>query len=87
MVSGQTIKNRSAGVVADGGDESSLSGLRSIVTTRLADMVRSAWFAATVYRVLLRQIVQRVVRLFVKQRQPFGGLHAVVVQFVDVTLL
>ena len=42
IVSGQTINIRSAGVPADGGEESAFSGLRSMVTTRLDDMVLSA---------------------------------------------
>ncbi len=38
MVNGQTINNRSAGVAADGGNESAWSDLRSMVTTRFDDI-------------------------------------------------
>lgn len=41
IVSGQTINSRSAGVAAEGGEESALSGLRSMVTTRVDDMILS----------------------------------------------
>ncbi len=41
MVNGQTISNRSAGVAADGGDDSAWSDLRSMVTTRFDGMLAS----------------------------------------------
>ncbi len=41
MVNGQTINNRSAGVAAEGGDDSAWSDLRSMVTTRFDDMLAS----------------------------------------------
>ena len=41
MVNGQTINIRSAGVAADGGDDSAWSGLRSMVTTRFDDILVS----------------------------------------------
>src|SRR4051812_39464448 len=43
--------------------------------------------AGTPTGLLRRDVIQRVVRLLVQQRQSVGGAHAVGVQLVDVTLL